>query len=297
MDMSHFKLEMTERLVLDCKPPLSEMYTLSPFVWQNGARWEALIRAVPRRDDVPALKTARVYHGVSGDGLRFTMDDAPCLVPGPGAEDRDGCEDPTVAIWDGVTYVYYSGWNQEKGQGQLLLATGPDGAHLEKRGVRLPSTAETANPKEATVVNVEDGTWRLFFEYAAGDASRIGIAAAPHVGGPWTVQVPLFEARPGEWDDWHLSTGPVLISDPERPVMFYNGATRDAHWRIGWVAFDAKYTHVVARGDDPVIVPPVPEGDRTDIAFAASAVEADGKIYLYYSIADQDMTRVTLRRA
>jgi predicted GH43/DUF377 family glycosyl hydrolase len=295
--MNHFEVEATERLTLDCKPPLSEMYTLSPFVWQDGARWEALIRAVPRRDDMPALKIARVYHGSSDDGLHFTMADAPCLAPGPGDEDRDGCEDPTVAIWDGVTYVYYSGWNQERGQGLLLLATGPDGKRLEKQGVRLPSTVEVANPKEATIVRVMDGTWRLFFEYAAGGASQIGLAAAPHVGGPWTVQSPLFKARPGAWDGWHLSTGPILISDPRRPVMFYNGATQDAHWRIGWVAFDAEYTRVVARGDDPVIVPPRPEGDRTDIAFAASAVEPDGKIYLYYSIADQDMVRATLRRA
>lgn len=26
--------------------------------------------------------------------------------------------------------------------------------------------------------------------------------------------------------------------------MFYNGATRDARWRIGWIAFDAEYTKV-----------------------------------------------------
>ncbi len=295
--MSHFELEVMEPLVLDCKPPLSEMYTLSPFVWQDGPRWEALIRAVPRCDDRPALKIARIYYGHSGDGLHFTMADEPCLAPGPGDEDRDGCEDPTVAAWDGVTYVYYSGWNQERGQGQLLLATGSDGGCLEKQGVRLPSTAETTNPKEATIVRVMDGTWRLFFEYAAGGASKIGLAAAPQVGGPWTVQTPLFEARSNEWDGWHLSTGPVLTSDPQRPVMFYNGASQDAHWRIGWVAFDAEYTEVVARGDDPLIVPPRPEGDRTDIAFAASAVETGGQIYLYYSIADQDMIRATLRRA
>ncbi len=295
--ISHFELEAVEPLVLDCKPPLSEMYTLSPFVWQDGARWEALIRAVPRRDDKPALKIARVYYGSSDDGLHFQMADRPCLAPGPGDEDRDGCEDPTVAIWDGVTYVYYSGWNQEQGRGQLLLATGPDGKRLEKQGVRLPSTPDVANPKEATIVQVMDGTWRLFFEYAAGGASRISLAAAPHVGGPWTVQPPLFGARPGAWDGWHLSTGPILTSDPTRPVMFYNGATQDAHWRIGWVAFDAEYTRIVARGDDPIIVPPEPVGDATDIAFAASAVESDARIFLYYSIADRDMVRATLRRA
>lgn len=193
--MSHFeiefKIEATDRLVLDCKPPLSEMYTLSPFVWPDGTRWESLIRAVPRRDDMPALKTSRIFHGVSDDGLHFTMAEEPCLAPGP------------------------------------------DGQRLQKQGVRLPSTLQAANPTEATIVCAKDGTWRLFFKYAAGSASRIGVAAAAHIRGLWTVQTPLFEARAGRWDGWHLSTDPLLISDPERPIMFYNGATRDAHWRIG----------------------------------------------------------------
>jgi predicted GH43/DUF377 family glycosyl hydrolase len=290
-------VEATERMTLECVPPLSGMYTLSPFVWQDGGRWEALIRAVPRRDDDPAQKIARVYYGRSADGLRFVMDDRPCLAPGPGAEDRDGCEDPTVAIWEGVYYVYYSGWNQAEGAGRLLLASGPDPRRLEKRGVLLDSSAEAANPKEATIVRVADGTWRLFFEYAAGGASKIGLASAPDVDGPWTVRPPLFDARPGRWDDWHLSTGPILLSDMGRPVMFYNGATRDAHWRIGWVAFDAGYTRVVARSDDPVITPSDLAEGYTDIAFAASAVESSGTISLYYSIADRDMYRATLRRA
>ena len=295
--MTEFILEATEPLTLECKPPLSEMYTLSPFVWQDGTRWEALIRAVPRRDDQPALKIARIYHGISDDGLHFMMADQPAIAPGPGADDKDGCEDPTVALWEGVTYVYYSGWDEKAKEGRLLLASGPDCGHLEKRGVRLTSTPEAANPKEATLVSVADGTWRLFFEYAAGGASKIGLASSPNVAGPWTVQTPLFSARPGQWDGWHLSTGPVLTADPDRPVMFYNGATQDAHWRIGWVMFDAEYTRVVARSDAPLIVPPEPEGDATDIAFAASAVEENGRVFLYYSIADKDMVRAALRVA
>lgn len=295
--MTGFTLQKTERLTLDAQPPLSGMYTLSPFVWQDGSRWGILLRAVPRCDDNPALKTACAYYGHSEEGLHFAMRVQPAIAPGPDSEDKDGCEDPTLALWNGAVHVYYTGWNQERQQGQLLLASGPDCDHLEKRGVRLPSTPETANPKEATIVRVADGTWRLFFEYAAEGASKIGLAAAPRVDGPWTVQTPLFAARPGNWDAWHLSTGPILDSDPNRPVMFYNGATKDAKWRIGWVAFDADYTRVVARSEEPLIVPPTPEGDRTDIAFAASAVETNDAIYLYYSIADQEMVRAALRRS
>lgn len=294
--MDTFTLEGTTPLTLEAAPPLSEMYTLSPFVWKAGQTWEILLRAVPRRDDMPALKIARVYYGRSEDGLHFVMDTQPAIAPGPGEDDCDGCEDPTVAVDNGTHYVYYSGWNEAQKQGVLLLATGPDGAHLAKQGVRLAPTAAQNNPKEATIARAADGTWRLFYEFAAGDASHIGLASAPAVDGPWTVQEPLLSARPGEWDCWHLSTGPLLRSNPQRPVMFYNGATQDAKWRIGWVEFDADYTHVVARGDAPIIVPPPQPPPATDIAFAASVVEQGNDIFLYYSIADQEMQRAVLRR-
>ena len=155
------------------------MYTLSPFVWKDGGRWEVLVRAVPRRDDQPTLKVSSAYYGTSKDGLHFVMDDAPAIAPGPDAEDLNGCEDPTAATWNGTYYVYYTGWNQSKGQGNLLLASGPDPRHLVKRGVSLAATSAVDNPKEATIVAVADGTWRLFFEYAEGGASKIGIASAP----------------------------------------------------------------------------------------------------------------------
>lgn len=290
-----FILQVTEPLTLAAVPPLSHMYTLSPFVWKDSEQWEMLVRAVPHLDDTPALKIACAYYGVSADGLHFEMDDTPAIAAGPEADDRDGCEDPTVVICDKTYYVYYSGWNQEKKQGKLLLASGPDPRHLTKRGVSLASSPEAENPKEATIVSVPDGTWRLFFEYASGGASKIGIASAPSVDGPWVVGTPLFDTRPGSWDCWHLSTGPMLQADPNRPVMFYNGATQNAHWRIGWVAFDAAYTRVVDRGDDPLIVPPSPKGTDTDIAFASSAAETAEAIYLYYSVADQYMMRATLK--
>jgi predicted GH43/DUF377 family glycosyl hydrolase len=77
--------------------------------------------------------------------------------------------------------------------------------------------------------------------------------------------------------------------------MFYNGATRDAKWRIGWIRFDPNYHVVIERCDDPLIVPPTPKTDETDIAFAASAITEDELIRVYYSVADQHMRRATLR--
>jgi beta-1,2-mannobiose phosphorylase / 1,2-beta-oligomannan phosphorylase len=227
--------------------------------------------------------------------LTFTMDRTPAIAPGPSSDDHDGCEDPTVAVTPDGCYVYYTGWNQSEKRGMLMLASGPTLEGLQKHGVALPSTAAHRNPKEATIVRAEDGTWRLFFAFAANDASMIGVASSPSVDGPWTVGTVPFAARSGSWDDWHLSTGPITVGPNSLPVMFYNGATKDAKWRIGWVMFDRSYRSIVARCTHPVIVPPKPAGDETDIAFAASAIHAGDDVWLYYSIADKTMKRAVLR--
>jgi hypothetical protein len=79
--------------------------------------------------------------------------------------------------------------------------------------------------------------------------------------------------------------------------MFYNGATQDARWRIGWTAFDAEYKEVVDRCVEPLIAPP-PSADRmaTDIAFAASLVFGGSHIWLYFSRADRALFRATIRK-
>jgi len=282
------------KLVLERPETLRDMYLLSPFVWREGARYRMLLRAVPRCDD-PAQKIARVHYAESSDGLRFTLQDKAAIAPGD-EHDKDGCEDPTVCIVDDYYYVYYTGWNETVKRGQLMLAAGRDIYHLEKRGTALPWAPERKNPKEATVAQASDGSWRMFFEYANDERSKIGVASAPAVSGPWRVAEPLFEARGGRWDSWHLSTGPIVASQSGEPMMFYNGATRDAAWRIGWIKFDAAYSRVTARSDEPVIEPPVKrEAGATDIAFAASALREDGAAQVYYSVADQDMYRARVR--
>jgi len=291
-----FVVTFIEPLTIHSESPLREMYKLSQFVWREGNEYHVLIRAVPHSEN-PAEKIARIYHGRSHDGLTFDMDAEPAISPGPSEDDKGGCEDPTLAIVDGTYYVYYSGWNEREKRGQLMLASGSAPDRLEKRGVALQSTSAQQNPKEATIAQAGDGTWRLFYEYACEDSSRIGIAAGPSVSGPWSPAGSPCEARPDSWDGWHLSTGPLCAGDSGESVMFYNGAGRDAHWRIGWVMFDKKLSRVTARSRDPILAPPAKrEPHATDIAFAASAVEEDGAVALYYSIADKDMYRALIRR-
>ena len=79
--------------------------------------------------------------------------------------------------------------------------------------------------------------------------------------------------------------------------MFYNGATANAQWRVGWLVFDAAYSRVVARSELPIVLPHVKRNvDDSDVAFAASAIEIDGSIYLYYSVSDQYVMRAIIGR-
>lgn len=295
--MARFELVSVQPLTLTRTNRLANMYVLSPFVWHDGEQFRMLVRAVPRRDDEPRLKMAEIYHGISADGLHFDMDIAPAIFPGPDEADLDGCEDPTVLPVRGGLRIWYTGYNEADKTGRLMLARGADIHSLEKRGVALDTTKLFANPKEATAVS-SGKAWRMFFEYSHDEASLIGEAGAESLDGPWTNRKQAaIMPRKDAWDCWHLSPGPVIGEDSDAPIMFYNGATRDAKWRIGWVVFDKGLGKIVDHCTDPLISP---EGDRTDhgsdIAFAASAIEQDGFIRIYFSESDQDIRCATVRR-
>lgn len=298
VDDLDFNVKRLEAVTISGPPAVMSRDLMSPYVWREAdGRYGLMVRAVvPPGTEL--TDTGVIWSGWSDDGRHFNMLDVPSIQPGPGDHDAGGVEDPTVVRTADGYFVYYSGVLSDHSHGELSYATGPSLDRLTKCGVALASSKSEGNTKEATVDRTPDGLWRLFYEYAADEASRIGLAIGEDVAGPWREQPTPLMPRIDSWDDWHLSTGPLLTDDPARPVMFYNGATRDARWRIGWVAFDADYTRVIARGIEPLVVPP-PADDRaaTDIAFAASVVIDGDGIWLYYSLEDRRLARALIRRS
>ena len=294
-----FNVEALQDVRLNGPRALCERDLLSPYVWRApDGRLGLMVRAAPPAGK-PRTDTGQIWAGWSHDGVTFDMLDAPVLTGGPEDTDIGGVEDPTVLLReDGSYVVYYTGVGPDMTHGEMFYATGPSVDRLSKTGVALASTKSMGNTKEATVGRTADGRWRLFYEYAAQNASRVGLAVGPDVGGPWHERPTPFMPREDGWDNWHLSPGPMLMDRPDEPVMFYNGATRDARWRIGWIAFDRDCRTVVDRCIEPLLTPP-PVEDRTatDIAFAASVIVQDGEIWLYYSLEDRRLARARLRRS
>ena len=298
--MVTYAIEKLEEVTLDIAGPegrLAGYDLMSPFVWTEQGRYRMLVRVLPRplKIDDP---TGIIWCGDSDDGLYFKMRPKPSITPGPDPVDEGGCEDPTVVRGEEGDYlIFYTGVDTKRQQGALLVAQGPDLTHLTKQRVMLKAPEGAGNIKEATLAEGPEGCFHLFYEYARDNASRIGMATGPGPEGPWTVVEDPFPIRENSWDNWHLSTGPIVNRDGEDPVMFYNGATMDARWRIGWITFSPDFSKVTGRGLEPLLVPP-PAKDRTatDIAFAASCLVQDDGIHLYFSLEDRILRRALVRR-
>jgi predicted GH43/DUF377 family glycosyl hydrolase len=293
-----FNVEQIDPIAMVGNEAVSRRDLMSPYVWRLAAgSYAMLVRAVPRPGETG--DTGTIWYATSTDGLRFTATDTPVLRPGPGPDDIGGCEDPTpVFREDGSVVIYYTGVDATRTHGEMLYAVGRSIDCLEKQGVAMQNTPSQGNIKEATVDRTTSGSWRMFYEFARSEASLVGLAISDGIAGPWTDERDPFAPRPDGWDSWHLSTGPLLSRDKDRPVMFYNGATHDARWRIGWIAFDAEYTRVVGRCIEPLITPPPSlERTATDIAFAASVVLVGDQIWLYYSLADTHLYRAVIRES
>jgi predicted GH43/DUF377 family glycosyl hydrolase len=293
-----FNVEQIDPIAMVGNEDVSRRDLMSPYVWlTDDGVYAMLVRAVPRPGETG--DTGTIWYATSTDGLCFTATDTPVLSPGPEPDDIGGCEDPTPIFRpDGSVVIYYTGVDATRSHGEMLYATGPSIDRLEKKGVAMPDTPSQGNIKEATVDRTKTGGWRMFYEFARHEASLVGLAVSDDIAGPWTDESDPFGPRTDSWDTWHLSTGPLLTTDKDMPVMFYNGATRDARWRIGWIAFDAEYTKVIDRCIEPLIVPPPAlERTATDIAFAASVVVAGDRIWLYYSLSDTHLYRAIVRRS
>jgi predicted GH43/DUF377 family glycosyl hydrolase len=267
------------------------MYKLSPFVWKEKGWFKLLLRADNPSQD-PKQKVARIYYGTSRDGVTFIMSDAPVIAPGTNSYDKDGCEDPTLVFADDQYFIYYSGWNQTDEVGQLLLSKGSSIETLKLDGIAIPSQKGYRNPKEATVNQLPNKEWVLWFEYADDEQSKLGMAKSSTASGPWKIIGEYIQSG-NEWDNYHLSAGPVVKISNKSSVMFYNGANKNTQWRIGWVEMDND-GNVTDRSTSPLITPRKPKKEETDIAFASSALLEDNEIWLYYSIADFKVMRAII---
>jgi beta-1,2-mannobiose phosphorylase / 1,2-beta-oligomannan phosphorylase len=296
--MVAYVVEQLDSVTISEGSPIAGMKLMSPFVWRENGGCRMLLRGVPD-PQTATTPTGVIAAGRSDDGLHFAIEPELAIVPDkdPAAHDAGGCEDPTVLrCEDGRYLVFYTGVDAAREQACLIVAAGESLTELAKQEVIVKAPKGEGNIKEATLARCTSGEWRLFHEYARENASRVGLARGPRPEGPWEAMPDPFTIREDCWDNWHLSTGPIVQLPGFDPVMFYNGATADARWRIGWISFDENFTRVTGRGIEPILVPPPPvQRTADDIAFATSTVVEGDRIALYFTLEDCFLRRALIR--
>jgi predicted GH43/DUF377 family glycosyl hydrolase len=266
---------------------------MSPAVVATADGYQMLYRRVVAREGDPGRQSEYADRSViafasSADGLRFAARQTPVLtLPQEGA--AVGLEDPTI-VRDGRDYVvFYTGWSGwQVGIAWLLWARGPSLESLAPQGIAAAPMPPERFVKEAEVLPAERGVWmwREVDEIDRHERSRIALAQAPRITGPWRDHVVIAGPRADHWDAVNVSTGP-LVRRGDRLLMLYNGMVRtdDPEFvhaaRVGLMELDVATGRPVARSRRPVLEPP--PGRR--IAFAASV--AGGR--LYYTVDDAEI--------
>jgi predicted GH43/DUF377 family glycosyl hydrolase len=238
------------------------------------------------RDYLTQMSHLRVAR--SGDGVHFTVDDPPSVVPSD-AYDEYGCEDPRATLIDGVWQITYVS------AGRLGITTSrlttTDFRSFERKGVMFL-------PDQKDVVLFPE---RVGGRYVA--LTRPMPASFDRVLGIWIAYSddlvhwgghrPLALPRRGMWDELRTGAGSVPFRVPEGWLELYHGVDRNTRYTMGALLLDgADPSRVVGRSASPILVPAElyeRSGLFNDTVFACGHVPLDDRgerIRLYYGAAD-----------
>jgi predicted GH43/DUF377 family glycosyl hydrolase len=289
-------------------------YEGNPILRPGQAEWESHNvynpTAIVDGDEVVLLYRAHSDDIVSSiglarsrDGLHFEREPEPVLAP---AEDYEshGCEDPRLAVIDGVYYLTYTGWDGRSAQ--LCLATSTDLHHWDRHGPLFGDfdTFATIDPKpqgwsKAGVIVPQqiDGRWWMYFgEGAIYWATSDDLI---HWTPGTTPDKPLHAPIPGTFEADLVEIGPSpVLTDNGLILLATNGARRtkradgglDVDYRCGQIVIDpSRPTEILARMNAPWLEPQTFEdthGLVSYVTFVEGLVRFHGLWFAYYGQAD-----------
>jgi hypothetical protein len=91
-----------------------------------------------------------------------------------------------------------------------MFASGKNVRKLEVEKIAIKRKEPYLNPKEATVEQLINVKWSLFFEYANDNKSKVGRAFSKKPEGPWIIEGEFLKTREDSWNSYHLSVALAL---------------------------------------------------------------------------------------
>jgi predicted GH43/DUF377 family glycosyl hydrolase len=260
----------------------------NPAVVRDGSTFVMLYRAQDR-SGISTLGRA-----TSHDGIRFTRDDSPVLIPEAPYEKGGGVEDPRLTRVDGLWYLTYTAYDGK--DAQLALATSRDLRRFDRRGVIMPANRGRWNvhwTKSGAILpeRVNGKYWMYYMADATGAYDQTGVAWSSDLL-TWNEALdhPVLPRRSGSFDARVVEPGPPPVLTDEGILLIYNGADGALVYRTGWALFDRRDpTRLIARAETPIFSP---EGDWEvhgpvpNVVFVEGLVRDGGRWLFYYGGGD-----------
>jgi predicted GH43/DUF377 family glycosyl hydrolase len=260
----------------------------NPAVVKHDGRYVMLYRAQD------AKKTSRLGLATSSDGVHFTREPEPVLVPEAEYERDGGVEDPRLVKIGATFYLTYTAYDGK--DAQLALATSSNLRRWHRRGVIMPANRGRWNvhwTKAGAILDapVNGKWWMYYMADAAGAYDQMGVAWSDDLV-RWTeaLDAPVLPRRPGMFDSRVVEPGPPPILTPDGILLVYNGADDRLVYRTGWALFDGSDpTRVLSRSDTPIFEPQRPweiAGQVPNVVFVEGLVREGPRWLFYYGGAD-----------
>jgi predicted GH43/DUF377 family glycosyl hydrolase len=237
----------------------------------------------------------------SDDGVHFTPDPEPALLPAPDEPFRTvehySLEDARITpVGDEfyITYVAYSGFGCVTN-----LARTYDFQHYERIAIMtLPDNKDVVLFPE----KIGDRYAKLDRPMTRSDRNMgdMWITFSPDLV-HWGDPRPVMRSRPRKWDETKIGAGAPPIRTDHGWLEIFHGVRQNASgllYRLGAVLLDLREPWRVVGRAPEAILSPIAAGDFTgnvpNVVFTCGAIlEDDGELKIYYGAADQVMCLAT----
>ncbi|HJO94980.1 MAG TPA: glycoside hydrolase family 130 protein [Victivallales bacterium] len=227
----------------------------------------------------------------SSDGLRFTVDDQPVMLPAESGEfakyENRGIEDPRITEIDGTYYMLYTAYS--KYGPRIALAETDDFVNYK----RIAIVSEPGNKDGILFPEKINGEYVRFDRPLGHGVGSIWISYSKNLV-DWGKSELLMRPRAGYWDSYRIGASAPPIKTEHGWLEIYHGVKMTPAgpiYKIGTVMLDLENpAKVVARCENSALSPRADYeriGDVGNVVFACGAiVEKNGEVKVYYGGAD-----------
>lgn len=222
----------------------------------------------------------------SKDGVHFTVDDAPSIMPDAN-EECWGMEDPRITKIGSVYYINYTAVSPN-GAATALITT-EDFEHYQRHGtIFLPENKDVA----------------IFPEKIKGSFYCFNRPVPKGIGSPdiwlsesedlihWGNHRHFYGVSDG-WENGRIGGGAPPLRTEKGWVKIYHAADKNNRYCLGAFLLDAENpAKILAKSREPLLEPEMDyetQGFFGQVIFTCGALIEDGRVRIYYGAADDSI--------